>query len=70
VKADEREETQGNFCTPRYHYFVHVDEESLESVVDDEKVTDRAPGYFSKIMFPASVMSRENIRLAEEIPVD
>jgi hypothetical protein len=70
VKADEREETQGNFGTPRYHYFVHVDEESLESVVDNEKARDRAAGYFCKIVFPASVMIRENTRLAGEIPVD
>jgi hypothetical protein len=70
VKADEREETQGNFCTPRYYYFVYVDEESLESVINDEKARDQAAGYFYKIVFPASAMIREDARLAGEIPVD
>jgi hypothetical protein len=34
---------------PRYHYFLHVDEESLESVVDDAKARESA-GYFCKLV--------------------
>ncbi|KAB5514887.1 hypothetical protein GE09DRAFT_1161438, partial [Coniochaeta sp. 2T2.1] len=39
----------------RYHFFMHVDEESLESVVDDEKARDSAAGYFCKIVRPSLV---------------
>ncbi|KAJ9133643.1 hypothetical protein NKR19_g8973 [Coniochaeta hoffmannii] len=52
----------------RYRYFVHVDEESLESVVDDEKARDENAGYFCKVVFPDSVMIREQPRAAGEIP--
>jgi hypothetical protein len=34
---------------PRYRYFLHVDEESLESVVDDKKAREPA-GYFCKLV--------------------
>jgi hypothetical protein len=34
---------------PRYHYFLHVDEESLESVVDDAKAREPA-GYSCKLV--------------------
>ncbi|KAK3939341.1 hypothetical protein QBC46DRAFT_388211 [Diplogelasinospora grovesii] len=76
VEADGRAEMQGSVFTdtwqyaPRYHYFMHVDEESLESVVDDEKARDRAAGYFCKIIYPSSVMGREEARVAGEIPDD
>jgi hypothetical protein len=39
---------------PRYHYFLHVDEESLESVVDDDKAREAA-GYFCKLVREANV---------------
>jgi hypothetical protein len=55
---------------PRYHYFMHVDEESLESVVDDEKAKDRNTGYFCKIVYPSSVMNREEEKAAGEIAED
>ncbi|KAB5580240.1 hypothetical protein GE09DRAFT_1081429 [Coniochaeta sp. 2T2.1] len=54
----------------RYHFFMHVDEESLESVVDDEKARDPAAGYFCKIVRPSLVEMREDARLAGEIPED
>lgn len=53
-------------CTPRYHFFVHVDEESLESVVDNEKARERI-GYFFKVVNTSSVMIREAARLTGEI---
>lgn len=74
VGVDGRTEMQGSILTdtwqnvPRYKFFMHVDEESLESVVDDEKArADSGAGYFCKIVFPSSVMIRENARLAGEI---
>lgn len=39
---------------PRYYYFLHVDEESLESVVDDEKARE-ASGYFCKLVREGNV---------------
>jgi hypothetical protein len=69
VEEERTEETQGYECTPRYHHFVHVDEESLESVVDDEKAREWI-GYFCKVVFPSSVMIRETARLAGEIEAD
>jgi hypothetical protein len=49
---------------------MYVDEESLESVVDDEKARDRAAGYFCKIVYLSSVMGREEARVVGEIPDD
>lgn len=69
VDGERTEETQGYECTPRYHNFVHVDEESLESVVDDEKARERI-GYFCKVVCPSSVIIRETARLAGEIEAD
>jgi hypothetical protein len=52
VEGPGRQEMQGSVFAgeespswPRYYYFLHVDEESLESVVDDEKARE-ASGYF------------------------
>jgi len=81
VKADGRAELQGTALAhsatwrdapglPRYCYFMHVDEQSLESVMDDEKARDRDAGYFCKIVYPDSVFGREEARLAGEIPED
>ncbi|KAH8911951.1 hypothetical protein BR93DRAFT_921924 [Coniochaeta sp. PMI_546] len=54
---------------PRYLFFIHVDEQSLESVVDDEKA--RQPGgYFFTVAREDSVMIREASRQAGEIPED
>jgi hypothetical protein len=55
---------------PRYRYFMHVDEESLESVVDQEKARDEYAGYFCKIVFPSSVLMREFSRALGEIEDD
>lgn len=75
VGTDRREEMQGSVFTdtwhyaPRYHYFIHVDEESLESVVDDDKAREPS-GYFCTIVRESSVMIREEEREAGEIPDD
>ncbi|KAK4102847.1 hypothetical protein N658DRAFT_494912 [Parathielavia hyrcaniae] len=39
---------------PRYTWFVHVDEESLESIVDDVKARER-DGYFCKVVHAGAV---------------
>ncbi|KAJ9149128.1 hypothetical protein NKR19_g5827 [Coniochaeta hoffmannii] len=77
VKADGRAEMQHitspdtwRSCAPRYQFFMYVDEESLESVVDDERARDRASGYFCKVVFPSSVFIREESRVAGVIPDD
>lgn len=76
VEANGRVEIHGSIFTdvwpniPRYSFFMYVDEESLESVVDEEKAKDRDAGYFCKIVYPVSVEIREDGRLSGEIPDD
>ncbi|KAK4149892.1 hypothetical protein C8A00DRAFT_37501 [Chaetomidium leptoderma] len=41
--------------TPRHEFFLHVDEESLESVVDDAKARERG-GYFSTMVRAGNVV--------------
>ncbi|KAK4103540.1 hypothetical protein N658DRAFT_484458 [Parathielavia hyrcaniae] len=41
---------------PRYEFFLHVDEESLESVVDDAKARDKRSGYFCRMVKPYPVV--------------
>ncbi|KAL2126294.1 hypothetical protein VTI74DRAFT_1234 [Chaetomium olivicolor] len=48
------------YC-PRYTFFAHVDEESLESVVDHEKAKEEG-GYFCKIVRGDIVLARERER--------
>ena len=75
LDANGRAELQGSALTnlarhyaPRYRYFMHVDEESLESVVEEEKARDEFAGYFCRIVFPSSVLIREKARAEGEIP--
>jgi hypothetical protein len=49
--------------SPRYTMFLHVDEESLESVVDDVKARERG-GYFCKVVNGEAVMLDGNALLA------
>lgn len=76
VKADGRAEMEGSTLTdtchpePRYMFFIYVDEESLESVVDEEKAADWTAGFFCKIVFADAVEDREEGRLAGMIPDD
>jgi hypothetical protein len=55
VKTDGRDEMQGSIFTdnwvycPRYIYFIHVDDESLESVVNDQ-MADQDGGYFLTVV--------------------
>jgi hypothetical protein len=75
VGTDGREERQGSVFAdtgdyaPRYHYHIHVDEESLESVVDDERAREPS-GYFATVVRQDSVMIREASRVAGEIEDD
>jgi hypothetical protein len=46
---------------PRYTFFLHFDEESLESVVDDAKARERG-GYFCKIVRGEIVLVAETER--------
>ncbi|KAK4119503.1 hypothetical protein N657DRAFT_650158 [Parathielavia appendiculata] len=46
---------------PRYNWFVHVDEESLESVVDDVKAKEK-DGYFCKVVYADQVLLLERER--------
>ncbi|RKU48603.1 hypothetical protein DL546_008714 [Coniochaeta pulveracea] len=43
---------------PRYSYFLHVDQESLESVVDDEKAKTKA-GYYCMMVQSGNVLLAE-----------
>lgn len=52
-------------CWPRCNYFMHVDEESLESVVDAAKAKDMC-GYFCKVVRADMVLMREEDRAAGE----
>lgn len=76
MKADGRAEMEGSTLTdtchpePRYMFFMYVDEESLESVVDEEKVADWTAGFFCKIVFADTVEDKEEGRLAGMIPDD
>lgn len=55
VGKDGRQEMQGSVFTdtwvycPRYTFFIHVDQESLESVADDTKARE-ADGYFCTVI--------------------
>lgn len=75
VGAVGREEMQGStftdtwYSSPRYDFFIHVDEESLESVVDDKKAR-QASEYFCTVVRKDMVFMREESRRAGEIPDD
>ncbi|KAL2126340.1 hypothetical protein VTI74DRAFT_1161 [Chaetomium olivicolor] len=70
-----RQEMQGSAFTstwhycPRYTFFLHVDEESLESVVDDAKAREPG-GYFCKVVRGDLVLlaerEREEVRDVED----
>lgn len=45
--------------------FIHVDEESLESVVDETRIGEKE-GYLGKIVYGANVISEEEEALAGE----
>jgi hypothetical protein len=47
--------------SPRYSYFLHVDEETLESVVDEEKA-GQPGGYFCRVVKPNNVLLQEELR--------
>lgn len=51
----------------RYLFFAHVDEESIESVVGDEKTRE---GRFCKIVNPEAVCQREEEREEDEYDSD
>jgi hypothetical protein len=69
VGGQGKQEMQGSVLTdswhywPRYTYFIHVDEESLESVVDDAKAREEC-GYFCKVVRAEMVLMRERDRAA------
>ena len=50
---------------PRYTFFLHVDEESLESVVDDEKAREDG-GYFCKAVKADMALAAEQERRQQE----
>ncbi|KAK4125406.1 hypothetical protein N657DRAFT_631721 [Parathielavia appendiculata] len=52
--------------TPRHEFFLHVDEESLESVVDDAKAKEKS-GYFCTVVMPGNVVLWEIKRDREGI---
>lgn len=70
-----KEEMQGSVLTDTWHYdtrylfYMHVDEESLESVVGDEKARERS-GYFCTMVYEIMVTNFETAREAGEIPDD
>lgn len=70
VEREGRQEMQGSIFTdtwvycPRYSFFMHVDEESLESVVDDEKAREES-GYFCTIVREDMVLAGEREREAQ-----
>jgi hypothetical protein len=69
--AADKKEARGLLSrTPRHNYFIYVDEESLESVVDEKKAGDKKTGYFCKVVFPSSVRNREISLLNGGIPAD
>lgn len=47
--------TRAQASTPRHTFYLHVDEESLESVVDDAKAREEG-GYFATVVFAENVM--------------
>jgi hypothetical protein len=47
--------TRAQAGTPRHAFYLHVDEESLESVVDDAKAREEG-GYFTKVVYAENVM--------------
>jgi hypothetical protein len=70
AEIKHEEETMGiRSLTPRHNFFIHVDEESLESVVDEEKARDRE-GYvlLQGRIYPSSVHIREMARLTGDAP--
>lgn len=85
VASEGRQEIQGTMfrdkfdSSPRYYFFIHVDEETLESVADDAKAREKS-GYFATIVCEHAVSSREQEREAavqdsenagdEEFPVE
>jgi hypothetical protein len=56
IRAQASAPTRAQASTPRHNFYLHVDEESLESVVDDVKAREDG-GYF------ATVVSADNVML-------
>jgi len=69
VGSQGKQEMEGSVFTttrhywPRYTYFMHVDDESLESVVDEAKAREDG-GYFCKVVRAEMVLLREQDRAA------
>lgn len=71
VGGEGRQEMQGSVFTdtwvycPRYIFFIHVDQESLESVADDTKARE-AGGYFCTVVQANGILNEERYREARE----
>jgi hypothetical protein len=55
IRAQASAPTRAQAGTPRHNFYLHVDEESLESVVDDAKAREEG-GYFTKVVYAENVM--------------
>ena len=70
-----KQEMQGSVLSdawhyyPRYIFFIHVDEESLESVVDDVKAR-KEDGYFCKVVNANMVLLNEPERKIQDAKED
>lgn len=71
LEGDGSQEKQGSifantwsYC-PRYTYFLNVDLESLESVVDDEKAKSKG-GYFCMMVRPQNVLLNKSEEIHDE----
>src|SRR6266536_3328001 len=70
IKGSDSTEEQQRFrrMQPRYDFFLYVNEEALNSVVDAAEANDRGRpnGYYVTVVCQNSVVSREEERLAKK----
>jgi hypothetical protein len=69
-RTEGRKEMQGSVFADtwdyyaRHHFFIHVDQESLESVVDDEKAKKK-DGYFCTVVHKDCVLLDDEVQQAQ-----